>query len=281
MGLLRFTRTIDDSAVFNVTVLIGSLISTVVVAFTIIMRTLEEYCRISTSEPNKHVIGDQALTTASAESARAADKASGGASGNGSAVAASVSGFNEASSGYADFDSGSGRDADDTDDGRVHGALPFHGNVIFQARGGGECEIEMQSVPKLPPSMSAAPTGVVMSLPHGHDQQQQQQQHGGSVGVDLNAQMVAMLTSMQREMRALAERSESQHARVESQYERSESQAARFESHVARSEAQMASLVGDYGELAALKDDMTRQFDLQDQKINSALMACAPPVVDS
>jgi hypothetical protein len=273
VGAHAVTRTIDDGAVFNVIVLIGSLISTVVVAFTIIMRTLEEYCRISTSEPNKHVIGDQVLTTASAESARAAvDKATGGV-GNESVG----SSFNGASSGYADFDSGGGRDIDDTDDGRVQGSLPFHGNVIFQASGGGECAIEMQNVQKLPPSIppSLAPAG---SPPHASASERQHHAHGSEVGVNLNAQIMAILSSMQMEMRGLAERSESQHAAVAAltaQVARSESQHA---AQVARSESQMAALVG---ELATLKDDVARQFDSQDQKISSAVMTCSPASVNA
>ncbi len=250
---LFVTRTIDDGAVFNVIVLIGSLISTVVVAFTIIMRTLEEYCRISTSEPNKHVIGDQASTTASAESAltAAAEKAS-GAAGNKSTGMVGVRSFSEASSGYADFVSGGGRDADDTDDGRVLGALPFHGNVMFQASAGSECAIEMQSVQKLPLSISAAPAAVIVSALHD----QRHQQHERSIGVDRDSQMMEMLSR-------LAERSESQHAALIAQ--------------VARSEMQIRALVG---ELAALRYDHERKFELQDQKINDALIS-TPAQVDA
>ncbi len=225
-------------------VLIGSLISTVVVAFTIIMRTLEEYCRISTSEPNKHVIGDRDSTTPSAESVRAtaAEKTSGSA-GNEADGTTGASHVSEASSGYADFDSGGsdrrgGRDANDTDDGSVLGALPFHGNVIFQASAGGECAIEMQNVKRLPPSISAAPTStaVTASLPqHQHEQ------------------MMAMLTR-------LADRSESQHAALIAQ--------------VGRSESHIAALAG---ELAALRDDSERKFELQDQKIHSPLMPTSLP----
>jgi hypothetical protein len=54
--LFRLLRTIDNGAIFNVIVLIGSLIGSVIVGFTVIMQTLEEYCRISTDEPNKDAI---------------------------------------------------------------------------------------------------------------------------------------------------------------------------------------------------------------------------------
>ena len=198
-----YFRKIDDGAVFNVIVLIGSLISTVVVAFTMIMRTLEEYCRISTDEPSAPVTGDQFASAASIESTLAGNT-------NGSGAASTSE---KASSKHVEFDDGA-------DDGAAMGARPFHGNVVIQAS---ECAIEMQQhAPKSKASDSAA------SLSSHQNQNQ------SATDRDSQQQLLSMLTDMQRTMNEQATRTEAQLAFLNAQMARSEMQVtALAEDHAA------------------------------------------------
>ncbi len=155
-------------------VLIGSLISTVVVAFTIIMRTLEEYCHISTSEPNKHAIGDNftsaaiestvggtSTSTRTAETRASENAAASDPADRAARAARSASG--RASTDYVDFENDASA-ADGADDGAVMGAVPFRGTVVLNQAN--ECAIEMQSVPKMPPSIGHAAPHMIASTPH-------------------------------------------------------------------------------------------------------------------
>jgi hypothetical protein len=165
-------RTVDNGAVFNVIVLIGSLIGTVVVAFTMIMQLLEQYLGISTDEPSAQVTGDQFTTAASIESKMASN--------------ADSKTQKPSSSKYVDFDAADRPGGDSGDDGSMMGARPFHGNVVIQSS---ECAIEMQNVTK--PSTAAGIQGIAAesAIPS---------QNGS---VDHNAQLLGMLADMQREMR--------------------------------------------------------------------------------
>ncbi len=233
MLFLRFaflTRKIDDGAVFNVIVLIGSLISTVVVVFTMILRTLEEYCRISTNEPNKHVVGDH-LTSASIESTLAGTLGAGDAIAEG--AAASSLGCVSSQKSNVDFNDDIDRDrnaigatechdayaqnADGVrDDWSVMGSRPFHGNVVIQSS---ECAIEMQNVhhgQSPHPCISSITTplaaiSVAQNLnlgtgtaaqPHGKSGISPELMPQPSAN-ESTAQLIGMMASIQREMRDL------------------------------------------------------------------------------
>jgi hypothetical protein len=148
----------DNGAIFNVIVLIFSLMSTVVMLFSRLMRKLEKWFGISTSEPNKHVGGGGISSVPSAGST--ADSKWNGDGSVDKSAAASAS--DSASMQYADFDDDSSasartdrddrREGSGSDNGNSVGPMPFHGNVVIQAN---ECAVEMQSVQRLPPTISA------------------------------------------------------------------------------------------------------------------------------
>ena len=191
----------DNGAVFNVIVLIGSLIGSVIVAFTMIMQTLEQFCGISTDEPSAPATGDQFASAASIESTLAGNM-------NGSGAASKSE---KVSSKHSEFDDGA-------DDGAVMGARPFHGNVVIQAS---ECAIEMQQhAPKSKPIDSF----VTLS---SHQSQNQS-------AADRDSQLISMLADMQRTMNEQATRTEAQFAFLTAQMARSEMQvAALVEDHAA------------------------------------------------
>ncbi len=180
-------------------VLIFSLMSTVVVIFSKIMRKLEKWFGISTSEPNKHV-GGGSISSASSAGSTADSKWNHDGSIDKSAVGSSS---DSASMQYADFDdesSASNRtDRDDrregsgSDHGNTVGPMPFHGNVVIQAN---ECAVEMQHVQRLPPtiSMPSATAHPLSGL----------QRHAHETGGDRDSQVMAMLVDMRREMRDLS-----------------------------------------------------------------------------
>jgi hypothetical protein len=200
-------RTVDNGAVFNVIVLIGSLIGSVIVAFTMIMQTLEQFCGISTDEPSAPVTGDQFASAASIESTLAGNT-NNGSGGN------SASKSEKVSSKHVAFDDGG-------DDGAVMGARPFHGNVIFQPS---ECAIEMQQHV----SKTKAGDSAVAALSSHQSQNQSATDH------DSQQQLLSMLADMQRTMNEQATRTEAQFAFLTAQMARTEMQvAALAEDHAA------------------------------------------------
>ncbi len=227
-------------------VLIGSLISTVVVSFTMIMRTLEEFCRISTNEPNKYVSGDS-ISSAS----RIEPKATASIEMTASATAASSISA-KASTQYVDFDKDATGEVDHQGvldaGGLAMGALPFHGNVVIQSS---ECAIEMQRVSNWQSnpvsSISCDARGSTASLSSVHQNQS---------AIDRDSQVMDMLADIQRRMHEQATRSEAQLAFLTSQ--------------MARSEMQVAALVSNH---AALKADLEHTLQLQDHKIQHVLGA--------
>ncbi len=146
---MRDTRSIDNGALFNVIVLIGSLIGTVIVAFTLIMRTLEEYCRISTNEPNKHVVGDQASSSSSSSCFESAPTVVG-----------------KVATAERDCGASKGFDADDMGGGDVMDTLPDHGYVALHADSGNECGMEMQCVQSLRPPTLNLPAVIAFAPRH-------------------------------------------------------------------------------------------------------------------
>jgi hypothetical protein len=136
----RLSRTIDDGALFNVIVLIGSLIGTVIVVFTLIMRTLEEYCHISTSEPIQHGVDDLASSSSSSfESTRTA------------------AGKVDAAETDSDVARGFVAGADGMGSGDEMHTLPDYGYVALHAESGNECGMEMKPVQSMRPSASNLP----------------------------------------------------------------------------------------------------------------------------
>ncbi len=189
-------------------VLIGSLIGTVVVAFTMIMQLLEQYLGISTEEPSAQVTGDQFTTAASIEAKMA-----------GNSSASNAKAPKASSSKYVDFDAADRQSGDGGDDGSMLGARPFHGNVVIQSS---ECAIEMQNVAK-----SSAAAGIEHSAVASPSPSQ-----NGSV--DHNAQLLGMLADMQREMREQSARSEAQFASLSAQMARSEAEQATLKADLER-----------------------------------------------
>ena len=205
--VFHMRRTVDNGAIFNVIVLIGSLIGSVIVAFTMIMQTLEQFCRISTDEPNAPVTGDKFAMAASIEATLTGHLSASGAS----------SRSEKASSKYADFDNDADRQGGDdgADDGAAMGARPFHGNVVIQAS---ECAIEMQ---QRAPKSTTSDTGVV-SLSSHH-------QNESAADRDSQQQLTSMLTDMRRTMHEQAMRTEAQLAILTAQMARSETDRAALE----------------------------------------------------
>jgi hypothetical protein len=228
-------RKIDDGALFNVMVLIGSLISTVVVAFTMVMRTLEEYCGISTNEPNKHVVGDSISSASGMESTTTTSTDANASASIEKAAASAISA--KASTQYVDFDNDvcgdahheGGRNRGDVDDGSMMGARPFHGNVVVQSS---NCAIEMQNVSKSQPISSMPSDGGAATL----------SSHQGRSAIDRDSQVMSMLADIQRQMHE---------------------QATRTDAQLAFLTAQMARSEADH---AALKADLAHSVQLQDQK---------------
>lgn len=120
-------------------VLIGSLIGTVIVAFTLIMRTLEEYCHISTSEPIQHAVDDLASSLSSFESTRTA------------------TGKVDAAETDSDVSRGFVAGADGMGSGDVLHTLPDYGYVALHADSGNECGMEMKPVQSMRLSASNLP----------------------------------------------------------------------------------------------------------------------------
>jgi hypothetical protein len=177
-------------------VLIGSLISTVVVAFTMVMRTLEEYCGISTNEPNKHVVGDSISSASGMESSAATTSTSADANAGASIEMAAASAISaKASTQYVDFDNDicgdahheGGRNGAVVDDGSMMGARPFHGNVVIQSS---ECAIEMQNMSKSQHITSISNDGSV-TTPASHQ---------GQSAADRDSQVMSVLADIQRKM---------------------------------------------------------------------------------
>ncbi len=181
-------------------VLIGSLIGTVVVAFTMIMQLLEQYLGISTEEPSMQVTGDQFTTASSIESKMA---------GNQSADDAKKA----SSSKYVDFDAADRPGGDGGDDGSMMGARPFHGNVVFQPS---ECAIEMQNVTKSQPTLPMSNDGT-LTTPASHQNQS---------AADRDSQVMSMLVDIQRKMHEQATRTDAQLAFLTAQMARCEEQNA-------------------------------------------------------
>ncbi len=224
-------------------VLIGSLIGTVVVAFTMIMQLLEQYLGISTEEPSAQVTGDQFTTASSIESKMAGD-----------AKAKSAS-----SSKYVDFDDDSAVAAnhhggDGGDDGSMMGARPFHGNVVIQSS---ECAIEMQNMTKSQPISSASSDG---SSSVASPQSQS--------AID---QVMSMLSDMKREMREMHEQS----TRSETQLAFLTAQMARSEAQMTRSEADHAALKADLEHKFQLQDQTIQSMFQLEQWIRESRAAAA------
>ncbi len=167
--------------------------------FSKIMRKLEKWFGISTSEPSKHV-GGGGISSAPSAGSTADSKWNGDGSIDKSAVA---SASDSASMQYADFDDDSSasartdrddrREGSGSDHGNAVGPMPFHGNVVIQSN---ECAVEMQSVQRLPPTIST-PSAIPHPLP---GLQRQTHETGG----DRDSQMMVMLADMRREMRDLS-----------------------------------------------------------------------------
>ncbi len=165
--LLR--RTLETGAVFNVLVLIGSLIGSVIVAFTFLLRTLEEYCGIPTGNENE----DESDSGAGNRSKQLDDA---DAKSSSSATASKVKRAGDSQ--YADFD----RDGDANDDNGTMAPVPYRGDVVYSANGTtlGSAAIEMQVVsvrapppppPPLPPHMLQRATSVALddvTVSHAH-----------------------------------------------------------------------------------------------------------------
>lgn len=228
-------RTIENGAVYNVIVLIFSLIGTVVVVFSDIMRKLEKWCQISTAEPNKHVGGGGGSVSSAPSLGSTAD---GEANAN--------DGFADKSAGartsmqYADFDNDAsasaarddrrGGDGSDDVSGDAVEPLPFRGNVVIQAN---ECAVEMQSIQRLPPTISQPPAAVlpVPVLPR----------HALEMGGDRDSQLMAMLADIRREMREQAERSEMQFAFLSAQMAHSEGEITALKSDLGHIESRLCA----------------------------------------
>jgi hypothetical protein len=238
----RLHRTVDNGAVFNVIVLIGSLISTVVVAFTMIMQLLEQYLGISTDEPSAQVTtGDQFTTAASIKLKMAGNSSAGDAKARDAA-----SRFEKASSKYVDFDDDVAGAADREggncgDSDSVMGARPFCGNVVIQPSEL-ECAIEMQNMS----NRSSAAVGCVGDRAVATARASPKQ----NGDFDRDSQLQGMLADMRCEMRAMREQST-----------RSEAQLAFLAAQIARSDGEHAV------KHEALKADLERKYELYDQKI--------------
>ncbi len=167
-------------------VLIGSLIGTVIVAFTLIMRTLEEYCRISTNEPNKYVVGDQATSSSSScfESAR------------------TVTGKVDTAENDSDVSKYFG--TDEMGGGDMMDTLPDHGYVALHADSGNESGMEMQCVQSLRPPTLNLPAVIAFAPRH-----QQVLARDGPAPVPA-------LVAVDRDARATAVLPASSHRRAES-----------------------------------------------------------------
>ena len=236
----------DNGAVFNVIVLIGSLIGTVVVAFTMIMQLLEQYLGISTDEPSTQVTGDQFTTASSIESKMAGDAKAKKAS------SSKYVDFDEDAAGAADRHGGDG-----VDDGSMMGARPFHGNVVIQSS---ECAIEMQNVSKSQPVSSMPSDG---SVPASHQSQS---------ASDRDSQVMSMLADIQRKMHEQS----TQLAFLTSQMARSEAQ-------VASLAADHAALKADLAHTVQLQDQKHQHsaqsvFELE-QWIRESRAAAAPEAI--
>lgn len=146
-------RTLDTGAVFNVLVLIGSLIGSVIVAFTFALRTLEEYCRI----PTGNEAGDADADGADASTrGKQLDDAAGAAGAQSSSARAASQIARAGDSQYADFDRDG--DANSDDDGGASAPVPYRGDVVYSAN----AAIEMQAVSLPPPHMLQRATSVAV-----------------------------------------------------------------------------------------------------------------------
>ena len=157
----HFCRTLETGAVFNVLVLIGSLIGSVIVAFTFLLRTLEEYCGIPTGNENENEINAGA-----GHRSKQLDDAD--AKSSSSATASKVKRAGDSQ--YADFD----RDGDANDDNGAMAPVPYRGDVVYSANAAtlGNAAIEMQAVsvrappppppPPPPPHMLQRATSVAL-----------------------------------------------------------------------------------------------------------------------